>query len=110
MSTLMVFEAENGTFSREARVLRLEVDLIRIEQCGGRVLRFNFREHSQDFSRYPVVLAEMGNERQYLPVILRDGHIVSKGSYPSRKQLAEWAEVEVPEQGGCGGDGCTCGG
>lgn len=110
MTTLIVFEPSNSLLSRDAQVLRLDFDLVRIERCGGRVVRYNYREHADAFARHPAVLAHMGEHREFLPIILCGEQVVSWGRYPSAEQLAGWARVELTENGGCGGNGCSCGG
>jgi hypothetical protein len=67
------------------------------------VERFNLAQQPQAFAASAVVkaaLQEYGN--QCLPLILIDGAIVSKGSYPTRQQLAAMAGVEadVAQAGG----------
>jgi hypothetical protein len=60
------------------------------------VERFNLAQQPQAFAASAVVkaaLQEYGN--QCLPLILIDGAIVCKGSYPTRRQLAAMAGVEA---------------
>jgi hypothetical protein len=60
------------------------------------VERFNLAQQPQAFAASAVVkaaLQEYGN--QCLPLILIDGAIVCKGSYPTRQQLAAMAGVEA---------------
>ena len=60
------------------------------------VERYNLAQQPQAFAADAVVkdaLRTYGNE--CLPLILLDGTVVSKGSYPSRQQLANIAGVEA---------------
>lgn len=111
MPTLTVFEASNSLLNKEQRMLRLDVDLFQMENSGTRLLRYNFLDHPEAFAIHPQVMAEMGQNREFLPIVMVDDRIVSKAVYPSRQQLAEWARVAVGGTGGCGGGGgCSCGG
>ncbi|MBT9585106.1 arsenic metallochaperone ArsD family protein [bacterium] len=111
MPTLTVFEASNSLLNKEQRMLRLDVDLFQLEDGGTRLLRYNFIDHPEAFARHPQVMAEMGQNREFLPIVMVDDRIVSKAVYPSRQQLADWARVPMGGTGGCGGGGgCSCGG
>lgn len=74
---------------------RFAADLDWLAKQGISVERFNLAQQPAAFAQNPVVkhvLAADGNE--CLPLILVDGAVVSKGSYPSRDQLA--AMVNLP--------------
>ncbi len=110
MSALIIFEAIPSALAFEMRVLALDVDLGRLKAGGADLIRYNLKEHPEAFDRYPEVRRQMGSQGEFLPIVVLDGAVVSKGTYPPREQLADWAGVPV-SSGGCGGGGkCTCGG
>ena len=111
MPTLKVFEAAPSGLNIEPCSLRLDVDLAHLKQSGASLQRFNLRDHREVFGSHPELLAGMGNDADSLPLFMVDDRVVSQGSYPSRQQMAEWAQVTLPQSGGCGGaGGCTCAG
>ena len=110
MPTLTLFEASPSFLSKEERVLRLDVDLFQLERSGAQLQRYNFRDHPQAFASHPQIVSEMGKNLEFLPIVMVDDQIVSKAEYPSREQLAKWAEIMISDRGGCGGGSCTCGG
>jgi len=64
------------------------------------VERYNLAQQPQAFAASAVVksaLKEHGNE--CLPLILLDGSIVSRGTYPKRDELARLAGVEQDQNG-----------
>jgi AhpD family alkylhydroperoxidase len=72
-------------------------DLHWIANEGVRVERFNLSQQPQAFAANPAVKAALeaqGNE--CLPLVLVNGQIASRGSYPVRDELARIAGVGVP--------------
>ena len=106
MPTLILFEETDGLLSREQRVLRLHLDLSRLERAGAKVARYNLRDHPIIFSVHPETRGLCGQD---LPVLMIDDRVVSRGTVPDLQQLTEWTKIQL-EPGGCGGNGCTCGG
>lgn len=71
---------------------RFAADLDWLKTQGHRVDRFNLAQQPQEFVGNSVVqqaLAQQGAE--CLPLILVDGQIVNRQSYPTREQLIELA-------------------
>lgn len=82
---------------------------------GVAVERFNLSQQPQAFVAQPLVTKVMELQGDAaLPAVLVDGAIKSTGVYPSRVQLATWAQVQVGvsdkpvvEKGSCcGAKGC----
>jgi|GEM_PF-3624773 len=94
----------------DLQVLGMDVDLAQLKASGAQVVRFNLKQHEQEFRKHPQVMAEMGQQGQFLPILLLDQQIVSKAAYPTRQQLSDWVQVARPGGGGCGGGACSCGG
>ena len=79
-------------------LVRFAADLHWLANQRVAVERHNLAQQPQAFAASAVVrsaLKEYGNE--CLPLILLDGAVLSKGSYPSRDELAHLAGVE-PDQ------------
>ena len=71
---------------------RFAADLQWLSNQGITVERFNLAQQPQAFAGSPIVksaLAQYGND--CLPLILVNGAIVSRGSYPTREELATLA-------------------
>lgn len=64
-------------------------DLKWFEENGVAVQRFNLGQEPQAFAANPGVIKEMETSMDRLPILVVDGHIVSAGMYPSRRQLAQ---------------------
>jgi hypothetical protein len=96
---------------------RFAADLDWLRGRGVAVERFNLAQQPAAFAACPEVreaLAQAGVG--CLPLVLVDRRIVSRGSYPSRADLAAWAGVapsagsmSLPiSQGCCGGGSSSC--
>ena len=75
---------------------RVTADLDWLNRQGVVVERFNLAQQPQAFASNPAVteaLRELGND--CLPLILVDGRVVSRGTYPDRSGLARLAGLEV---------------
>jgi arsenite methyltransferase len=69
-------------------------DLAWLKDQGVAVERYNLAQHPQAFvSQADVKDAIRENPEHALPLVRVDGHIVSKGVYPSREMLAAWCGV-----------------
>lgn len=104
------------------KLLKFAGDLDELKQHGVAVTRFNLSSEPDAFVAEPLVkatLASTGNE--CLPLILANGKIVSTGTYPTRKELMQWAgldagkettaaiKTDATEVSECG-PGCACNG
>jgi AhpD family alkylhydroperoxidase len=77
---------------------RIAADLQTLANQGISVERYNLAQQPQAFAANEMVktaLAQYGND--CLPLILVNGAIVSRGSYPTRKELATLAGLSVEE-------------
>lgn len=67
-------------------------------QNGARIERFNLAQQPLAFAQNPVVKGQLERWGEgALPVTLVDGQLVLAGSYPSRDDLARWADLALPE-------------
>ena len=70
---------------------RFAADLDAMKKAGHTVERFNLSQQPQAFiqnSEIHALLSTIGTE--VLPVVIVDGHVVSRGIYPSREMLDMW--------------------
>lgn len=75
---------------------RIAADLDWLKRQGVAVERYNLAQQPQAFASNLVVTAalrEYGND--CLPLILVDGEVVSRGTYPERAELARWVGLGV---------------
>lgn len=87
-------------------------DLAWLKDQGVAVERFNLAQQPQAFvSHADVKDAIRENHEQALPLVRVNGRIVSKGTYPSREQLASWCGVSQskPKAVAASGGGSCCG-
>lgn len=92
---------------------RFAADLQWLKSQGHEVQRFNLAQQPEAFIQNDEVhrlLATQGT--QCLPLIVVDGRIVSRQSYPARDLLALWttAAANLPISAENAGDGECCGG
>jgi arsenite methyltransferase len=72
-------------------------DLEWLKYEGVHVERFNLGQQPDAFLKQPEVKAILDRSgTACLPVVMVDGKIVSRGGYPSRRQLAVWMGVADP--------------
>jgi hypothetical protein len=70
---------------------RFAADLEWLKSLGHQVDRYNLAQQPQAFTQNKQIhqlLATQGTD--CLPVVAVDDHVVSRGEYPSRDQLAVW--------------------
>jgi hypothetical protein len=78
------------------KLVQFAGDLDELKQRGVTVSRFNLSSEPAAFVAEPLVkeaLAKEGNG--CLPLILVNGSIVSKGNYPTRNELMQWAGLDA---------------
>ncbi len=93
---------------------RFAADLDWLKQQGVTVQRYNPAQEPGSFASNPVVVAALAADpSDSLPLILAGDTIVSRGTYPTREQLAAWAGVTVNDKAAtpapkpcCGSSGC----
>lgn len=94
----------------DPKLVRFSADLDWVKSQGVEVRRFNLAQEPGAFvgdEAIQKILAEEGNSA--LPVVKVGADVVSKGTYPSRESLAQWAGldlIEAPQEaksGGCCG-------
>lgn len=73
---------------------RFAADLAWLKAQGVMVSRFNLSQQPGAFVANNVVKAAIAGEGvDCLPLVLVDGRIVSRRTYPTRDQLAEWVAL-----------------
>jgi SAM-dependent methyltransferase len=86
---------------------RFAADLEWLRSQGHRVSRYNLTRQPEAFIENPPVRRELTVQgATALPIVVRDGEIVSRGTYPSRGDLVRWidsARSVVRSQDCCGG-------
>jgi hypothetical protein len=82
--------------SVDPRLPRIAADLEWLKSSGVQVERYNLAHQPREFvSREDVKEALQVNGDRALPMIRVNGHIVSKGLYPSRELLAAWCRLSA---------------
>ncbi len=84
--------------SVDEKLLKLAADVAFLKSRGVNVERFNLGHQPEAFTASPLVLAEMGEEAENLPIFVLDGLIKAKASYPAREELASWFGIEALSQ------------
>jgi arsenite methyltransferase len=93
---------------------RFAADLEWLKQQGVSVRRYNPAQQPQAFAGNPQVVATLAADPDHsLPLLLLDGVILRRGSYPTREQLAGWTGLTVESPAApatksscCGSSGC----
>lgn len=77
-------------------LLRVSSDLKWLSLRGVNVTRYNLAHQPQAFMANELVRAALAAEPETcLPLILLDGRIACKGTYPDRAQWAAWTGIDV---------------
>jgi arsenite methyltransferase len=102
----------------DAGLVQFAADLKELAAHGIPVERFNLAQEPEKFIAQPAVLAAVNTlGAGVLPIIVRDGRIVSHGRYPSLAELREMAAAEKTEPlfsldlapaGGCAPESGCC--
>jgi AhpD family alkylhydroperoxidase len=83
--------------SVDPELVRFAADLDWLKAQGVEIERFNLSQQPFDFTGDPEVNAALqAGGVDVLPIVKVGGRIQSQGCYPTREQLAAWAEVEAP--------------
>jgi hypothetical protein len=94
-------------------LINFSADLDWAKQNGASIERFNLAQQPMAFADNPTVktFLELSGQ-EGLPLILLDGETVLTGRYPSRAELARWADITLAEgepktsKGCCSGKSC----
>jgi Arsenical resistance operon protein ArsD len=99
--------------SVDPKLPRLAADLDWLRSQGVQVERYNLAHQPQAFvAQEDVKSAIRADPNHALPLVRVNGHIVSKGIYPSRQMLAAWCGISVldvlpaTDVKSCGSVGC----
>ena len=101
----------------DPKLVRFAADLDWLASQGVDVSRYNLAQQPDAFASNPTVRAALAADgTSCLPLVVLDGRIVGRGSYPSRADLGELAGVRpgarkgLPIRGGgsCCGGGTKC--
>lgn len=82
----------------DQQLVTFSADLDWAKQQGAQVQRFNLAQQPMEFANNQLVrgfLERSGAEA--LPLILVDGEVALAGRYPSRTELARWAEIKIAD-------------
>lgn len=75
-------------------LVRFAGDLDWLKRQGVQVERYNLSQQPREFAQQDDVRTALQTQGvEVLPIIRVDGRIVGQGAYPSRRQLADWANV-----------------
>jgi len=83
--------------SVDPALVRFASDVAWLKASGVAVERYNLSQDPAAFVAEPVVAAALQEEGS-LPLVLVDGEIVAKGSYPGRRTLADLLGLEPPPE------------
>jgi len=96
---------------------RFAADLDALKNAGHTVERYNLSQQPQAFIQNTEIHALLSTKgTDVLPVVMVDGHVVSRGIYPSREMLEMWtggaavkaASLPIADQGCCSGTTGCC--
>jgi hypothetical protein len=100
MSKMIVFDkpmcCSSGVCGPEVDpvLARFSSDLLWLSRQGVDVERLNPAQQSEAFAASPLVRQELeAHGSECLPVVAVDGTVVSRGTYPTRSELAGWMGV-----------------
>jgi len=83
--------------SVDERLVRFSADLDWLKTRGVSVARYNLSQQPAEFAKNDTVKKLLKNEgNECLPVLMVDGLVVHKGSYPSRDVLASLGGPDAP--------------
>lgn len=81
--------------SVDPELVRFSADLDWLKAQGIQIERFNLSQQPFDFTGDAEVNAALQAKGvEALPVVKVEGQIKCQGSYPTRKQLAVWVQLE----------------
>lgn len=100
----------------DAKLVIFASDVDWAKKQGAMIERFNLAQQPLVFAQNAVVKGFLERSgQQALPLILLDGEVALAGRYPSREELAHWAELTltaatevVPTKTCCGGQSNCC--
>jgi hypothetical protein len=97
---------------------RFSADLDWLKSQGHDVVRFNLAQDPAEFAKNLTVQQMLNSDGvDCLPLVIVNDHVVSRSEYPSRENLALWAETPLKpiqtlpiasESGECCGDSGCC--
>ncbi len=102
MSTITVFDpamcCSSGVCGPkpDQKLSVFSADLSHLESLGHSVTRYNLAQEAAAFAANLTVRAMLeAHKNEALPIIMRDGEMVSYGTYPSREKLVAMAAGEA---------------
>jgi len=84
--------------SVDTKLVELAGDLAFLKRNGVQIERFNLGHDPEAFAASAVVMAEMGPEAENLPIFVVGEELKSKGTYPTRTELARWFGIEAADR------------
>jgi AhpD family alkylhydroperoxidase len=83
--------------SVDPQLARFAADLDWLHSHGTTVERFSLSQQTRAFAEDDAVRAALEQKGEAaLPLVKVDGEIKSSGTYPSRDELAAWADLDAP--------------
>ncbi|MBY5948905.1 arsenite efflux transporter metallochaperone ArsD [Photobacterium rosenbergii] len=111
MSTITVFDpamcCSSGVCGPkpDQKLSVFSADLQHLESQGHKVTRYNLAQEPAAFVSNLTVKALLdAHKNEALPIIIRDGELISYGSYPSRDQLVALVQGNNVERKSAEGD------
>jgi hypothetical protein len=95
----------------DQHLVEFSADVDWVKQNGVTLERFNLAQQPMAFAENPLVKSYLERSgAEALPLILVDGDIALAGRYPTRVELARWADItdtaEKAESKCCSGSSC----
>src|SRR5471030_754424 len=81
--------------SVDPKLAILASDLAWLKSHGVQVNRFSLSQYPDAFATSALVISEMGDEGENLPLFVVENVVKSKAAYPNRHELASWFGLEA---------------
>lgn len=85
--------------SVDQTLVKLAADVAFLQKLGVKVERFNLAQQPGAFTANPLVLSEMGEKAEHLPLFLVDGKLSAKATYPTRADFLSWLGLDPSTSG-----------
>ena len=98
--------------SVDKALVQFTADVEWLKTLGVTVERANLAQNPAAFAENESIMRELSGGLSCLPLVMVNGHVASRGSYPSRQQLAEWSgqsvanPLAIAKVSCCGGQAC----
>lgn len=117
MKTIQIFDpamcCNTGVCGTDVdqQLITFAADVDWANKAGASVARYNLAQQPMAFAENATVKAFLERSGQdALPLVLVDGEMALAGRYPSRAELARWADIAEQPAKDKGTDSCCSGG